>query len=500
MIRRQPIGATILLASFVAISACTQVRNPATGELQYTSLDRAEEAALGAQEHERVLAQFGGTYDDPALEAYVERIGSQLQQVSELPEDDFTFTILDSPVVNAFALPGGYVYVSRGLMALTENEAELAGVIGHEIGHVTARHTAQRYDRQIQGQIFAQSASIGGAILGGLLGGQAGAQAGGELGGQVGGAGAAAYVTGYSREQEFQADELGVRYLARAGYEPEAMSTFLSALSANDTLSRKLSGRNEEVSFSWFSTHPRTADRVAKAAREASLTEAEATRVDRDPLLDQIDGLIWGDSPEQGFTLGQRFAHPVLRFQFEVPVGYSISNQADAVIARNDATVIVFDLKQSQLSPERYIRNEWLDGATLEGLRSFSTDQGYEAASAETSVRLQGGTAKALMVAIKGPGQAMYRFMTVSQQISSSVERDALSTADSFKLLSAAEAAELKPRRIKVVEIMPGQTVEDFVGQMDVDRLPREHLMTLNGLDRGHQLNAGDRIKIIVRE
>ena len=500
MMRRRRTGVAILLASFVAISACSQVRNPATGELQYTSLDREEEAALGAQEHERVLAQFGGVYQDPELEAYVRRIGNELQQVSELPEEQFTFTVLNSAVVNAFALPGGYVYVSRGLLALAENEAELAGVIGHEIGHVTARHSAQQYDRQQIGQVATGVFGAIGALGGALIGGEDGARLGSQLFGGGAGAISGGVIASYSRDQEFQADELGVRYLARAGYEPEAMSTFLRALSANDELSRKLAGSNTSLANSWFSTHPRTADRVEKAAREASVTNSNATRVDRNLLLDRIHGMIWGEGPSQGYTIGQRFAHPELRFEFEVPRGFSLSNQPTMVLARRDDTVIVFDLEQSELSPERYIRDGWIDGAPLEGLRSFSTDQGYDAASAETSVRLRGGTAKALLIAIEGPGKTMYRFMTVSQQIGRAVESEALATADSFKILSPAEAAKLKPQRIKVVEFMPGQTIEDFVGQMDVDRFPKEHFMTLNGLDRGHELSAGDRIKIIVRE
>lgn len=492
--------AALLLVPFIMLSGCTKVQNPATGEAQYTSLDREEEAALGKQEHERVLEEYGGAYVDPALQAYVDRIGNSLKGVSELPEDDFTFTLLDSPIVNAFALPGGYVYVSRGLLALTDNEAELAGVIGHEIGHVTARHTAQRYDKQIQGQVLAQGLSIGGAILGGLLGGDVGAQAGGELGGQVGGLGAQAYVTGYSRQQEFQADELGVRYLAKAGYQPQAMSTFLDALSANDALNNQLSGGSQASLPSWFSTHPRTADRVARAADQAEVAEVNADRIDRDALLDEIDGLIWGQSPAQGYVLGQRFAHPELRFEFEVPPGFTISNQPQAVLARSNDAVILFDLARSNASPQRYIGEEWTEGAELDRLDSFSTANGYDAAFGEATVRLQRGNSKAAFIAIRGKGNTIYRFLMISPRIGAGEERDIRSTADSFSLLSDADVARLKPQRIRVVTVQPGDTIDTFARRMDVGSLPKEHFMTLNGLGPGSSVVAGERVKIIVRD
>ena len=176
--------------------------------------------------------------------------------------------MLDSDVVNAFALPGGYVYVTRGLLALANNEAELAGVLGHEIGHVTARHTAQRYDRAQLGQLGAVAAQLGGLLLGGYLGGPRARGWAAQVGGQVGSLGAQAYVQGFSREQEFEADQLGIRYLGAAGYDPGAMASFLAALQANDAYRHGgRAGGAEEASFlgGWLRSHPRTPERVARA-------------------------------------------------------------------------------------------------------------------------------------------------------------------------------------------------------------------------------------------
>ena len=211
-----PKSIAVLLALFLLalMPGCTT--NPATGDQSFTALLPAdEEAALGAREHPKILAQFGGEYDDPEIAAYVDDIGQRLAALSERPDVNFTFTVLDSPIVNAFAVPGGYIYVSRGLVALADNEAELAGVIGHEIGHVTARHSAQRISRNAL-------LGMGAALFGAAIGDSSATQ--------LLNMGAAAIAQGYSREAELEADMLGIRYLSRGGYDTRAMGTFLGKL------------------------------------------------------------------------------------------------------------------------------------------------------------------------------------------------------------------------------------------------------------------------------
>src|SRR3546814_2090788 len=276
---------------------------PGTGRTIFTGgLSEEGEADLGRQEHPKVLALYGGSYDDAELNRYVSSIGNFLVQTSERPDLKFTFTILDTPVVNAFALPGGYVYITRGLLALATSEAEVAGVLGHEIGHVTARHTAERY-----GQTMA--ANIAGIGLGVLLGGPA-ARAGGTPG--------ALLVRSYSREQEFEADMLGGRYLARAGYDTGAMAGFLSQLQAHSQLEAALAGQPEKAdSFSITQTHPRTADRIERALQQAGAVPVADPLVAQDVYYDEIDGMIFGDKPDEGYIRGRRFAHPKLKFRSE---------------------------------------------------------------------------------------------------------------------------------------------------------------------------------------
>ena len=235
-----------------------------------------------------------------------------LTRVSETPDFPYTITTLNDDAVNAFALPGGYLYVTRGLLALADNEAEMAGVLAHEIGHSVARHTAERYSK-------AEAANLGLNILG-AIGGALGAPPGI---GNIASFGTQAYLQAFSREQELEADMLGVHYLARAGYDPAAMTSFLHKLQANDRLEAALTReKGKEKSFNIMSTHPRTADRVAQAVRLARIAPGGALRVERDAYLERIDGMVFGDDVAQGVRRGREFAHPELRFRFEVPPGF----------------------------------------------------------------------------------------------------------------------------------------------------------------------------------
>ena len=272
----------LAIAAPLGLSGCSS--NPATGERQFTAfMSPADERRIGAEEHPKLVEAFGGLYDDPALQRYVESIGRRLQRTSERPEPPFAFVVLDSPAVNAFALPGGYIHVTRGLMALANDEAELAGVIAHEIGHVTARHTAERYSRGLV-------AGLGAAILG--------AVSDSETVGDIARIGAGAYVQGYSRSQELEADMLGVRYLSRSSFDATAMSSFLQAMGAESDLAKWIAGRRgEDPLAGLFASHPRTADRV-KAAADAARAQFGGDRA-RAIYLGKIDGMIYGDSPEE---------------------------------------------------------------------------------------------------------------------------------------------------------------------------------------------------------
>lgn len=500
--RHTLLGAAVT-ALALAASACTPVRNPATGELQYTSLTPEEEARLGQAEHPRALAQFGGPYDDAALQAYVERVGTRVKDASEMAGEDFTFTLLDNDLVNAFALPGGYVYVTRGILALANNEAELAGVLGHEVGHVTARHTAQRYDRAQLGQLGSVAAQVLGALGGAYLGGTEGARLGGQLGGQLGSLGATAYVQGFSREQEFEADQLGIRYLADAGYDPRAMSTFLQALQANDAYEARRSGRDpgsESWFAGWLRSHPRTPDRVERAAASVASETPGARETDRDSFLDAIDGMIYGENPAQGIVRGNRFTHPGLRFAFAAPSGFRLQNTPAAVIGTDGrGRFLLFDLAREGARGDlrAYLQNEWVTNQRLQDLQSVSVG-GLDAAVGFGQVALNGQPGQAMFSAVRSGDGRVYRFLHAKAgQLTRADVAAFEESLRSFRNLS--EAAAVRPLRIRVVTVGPGDTVESLARQMEVEEDPRGLFELLNGLDRGRTLEPGDRVKVIRR-
>jgi predicted Zn-dependent protease len=326
---RGALAASALALAALTLGACAQ--NQATGRSQFVTMSAADEAKIGADEHPKVLEAFGGAYDNPRLAAYVQRVGEQLARRSELPDLKFTFTVLNSDIYNAFALPGGYVYITRGLLALMGSEAELASVLGHEIGHVTARHTAERMAQTTAANIGATIFSIGVAVL-------TGSSDAGNLAGQASGAIAGTVLASYSREQEFEADKLGVRYMSVVGYNPEEAADMLAKLGEGARLEMRIAGRSpdEADQFSIMQTHPRTADRVREAlaaARAQGLVVNANPRENVEEYYAAIDGMAVGGDAEAGFVKGRTFTHPKLRFRFEAPEKYRLADSQDAVRA-----------------------------------------------------------------------------------------------------------------------------------------------------------------------
>ncbi|MEH6755150.1 MAG: M48 family metalloprotease [Alphaproteobacteria bacterium] len=300
--RRLP---AVLSAFALLLTACSV--NPATGERDFTAFMSPEkEVEVGREQHPKIIEQFGGVYDDPKVTAYVNRVGQSLARVSELPDLQFTFTVLNDDIVNAFALPGGFVYISRGLLGLANTEAELAGVLGHEIGHVTGRHSAQRYSTSV----LAQGLSVGAGILGSVFLGTS------EIG-QAVGQGSSVYLQSFSREHEFEADTLGVRYLARAGYSTDAMASFLASLQAYSALEAKVSGLPDPASrYNIMSTHPRTQDRVVAATRAANIQQVPNPQIGNRDYLNAINGIVFGDSPAaQTAALTEDFRRTTFSFR-----------------------------------------------------------------------------------------------------------------------------------------------------------------------------------------
>ena len=447
-------------------------------------LSAEDEKRIGRDQHPKILEQFGGAYDDPALARYVDSIGQFLAAASDAPRLGYTFTVLDSPIVNAFAVPGGYVYLTRGLLALADSEAEVAGVLAHEIAHITARHGAKR---QTKGTL----AGLGLAVLGAATDNRALLDLG-----QVG---AHAMLSAYSRKEEHEADEIGVTYLSRAGFDPGAMSSFLAKLKRQSDFEATLHGRSTRPALDFFATHPRTRERVERAVAAARRKAVADPITGRNVYLAKIDGMIFGDAPEQGFVRGRRFIHPVIGFEFEVPPRFRLLNAERSVTGFGpDGARMHFDLQPiaSGRSLGRYLHDTWAPRVRITHFERFTVN-GMDAVTA--LARGSGGRGVRL-VAVRFRRDAVARFLFApSAPPGSGLDRRYRTATHSFRRLRAWEAQSVQPWRIAVHEVGPGDTVRSLVDRHFAAgvEMPRRTFRLLNGLPRGEP-RIGDRVKLIV--
>ncbi|MBC7951204.1 MAG: M48 family metalloprotease [Rhodospirillaceae bacterium] len=482
--RRQALAG---LTASLALTSC-QVA-PGTGKSGFNLLNEDDERKLGRDTHPQIVKEFGGIHDDPALGAYVAGIGHRLVKVCETPAAQFRFTVLNSPIVNAMALPGGYIYVTRGLLALTGNEAEIAGVVGHEIGHVLARHTAERVSQ-------AQATNVLSGVLGVI-----GAVAGIPGVGDVAQMGAGAYLQSFSRDQETEADHLGLRYLSRAGWHPHAMVSMLERLRDQARLEALMAGRSPDSvdKMDFMASHPRTIDRVHAAMTEAAGAAPQGA-LGMDPFLDRVDGLVYGDDVSQGVVRDRVFLHPGLDLRFEVPDGFRLVNGEKAVVASHASGAgIVFDGAPARgvADMASYVSRVWLPRSKLEGLNSLDVN-GMPAATAVTTGRNRQGNVQVRVVAIRTDVDHIHRFtfvMPPNQMAAMSTELKR--TTYSLRRLSADDRAGIHPWRLRIHRVQPGDTVESLANRMAPGQWKVELFQVLNGLQPGEKLEQGRRVKVV---
>ena len=492
MIRRLALALAIAVGP-VALAGCSV--NPATGQQSFTAfMSPQEELRVGAEEHPKLVAQFGGSYEDPDVAAYVQQVGERIARVTEFPDLPYSFTVLNDENINAFALPGGYIHITRGLLALANNEAEVAAVLAHEVGHVTARHSAERYSRAVV-------ANLGMAVLG-ALGQAAGLPAGT---GDLAAFGAQAYLQGFSREQELEADTLGLRYMAQAGYDPRAMVSFFRKLDGFTELQAVMAGDPGAADrFSIMASHPRTADRVSQALRRLAVSPRGSIRIGQDAHLARIDGILFGDHPDQGVRRDRDFQHPGLRIAFRVPPGFVMFNDPRRVVARGPGgAMLVFDAADARTASRAgrmtdYLGREWGANLPLRNLERIDVN-GMDAATAGARVRTRDGEVDLRLVAIRERDERVYRFLfltptQVTRQMTAEMQR----TTYSFRRLTREEAAQIKPLRVRVITVGTRDTVDSLAARMPFAQYRTERFLALNGLRPGDQVVPGPLVKIIV--
>jgi len=485
-------------AGLAGLGGCTST-NPATGGQSFTGWYSLEDdIALGQREHPKLVKAFGGEYESRRLVSYVNRIGFAIASRSELPDLPYRFTIVNSPIVNAFALPGGYVYLSRGLLALASSEAEIAGVLGHEVGHVVARHTAQRLSRAEMIQA--------GQILLGIFGAATGTPVGPVA--EAIDQGGFAYIQGFSREQEFEADTLGIRYMARAGYDPNAVVTFLQTLREQTQLEARMKGLPPGTvdEFNIMATHPRTIERVERAMSTAAVTPSQSPVVGRDVHLDSIDGMLFGDDPDEGVILGRSFLHPGLRFTFAVPRQFRIWNTPRQVIARDgDGALILFDgtVVREGVSMTAYVGQQWaprLSGVDYsDGSLEPLVVSGLDAATVAGKARTKDGWVDLRLVAVRHHGQRVYRFKLISPvSRTAALNADFVESVNSFRGLSREEADRVRPLRLLVVPAYPDDRPDRLAVGMPFGPYNAAMFRLLNDLRADEPLPDSGRFKIVV--
>ncbi|MFM2099290.1 MAG: hypothetical protein RLZZ366_829 [Pseudomonadota bacterium] len=452
----------------------------------------ASDKAQGAKAHPELLQEFGGLYAGPQA-AYVTKVGQKIAVQSGLSNtsSDFTVSLLNSSVSNAFAIPGGYIYCTRELLALMNDEAELASVLGHETGHVAARHAQKRNSRATIGGL--------GAVLATVLGGAIGGETGAKLGQQLGGAVAQNYVLSYSRAQEYQADDLGVSYLGKAGYDPMAASTMLASLAAQTSLDARVAGRGDQKLPQWASTHPDPASRVTRSAQKANATATTGKVRNRDSFLAAINGVMYDDDPHQGVIDGQNFRHPDLKIGFTAPQGYSMANGAQAVTISGSGG-------QAQFTGAAYTGNlttyvdavfKAVGGQTAINYGSVRTTQinGLNVGYASGNANTQSGAVVVTVYAYEFSSNSAFHIVSITPTASGDVFG---SLFQSVRRLTASEVAAVKPRKIDVVTVRSSDTVASLAARMAYTDYKTERFLVLNAIPAGAVLRPGQKVKIVV--
>ncbi len=475
----------LLLVAMLLLGGCEI--NPETGSVDFNVVAPDDEKEIGAEAHRQVLAEFGGVYYDPALAAYVERVGQKLAEQSRTRNFDYRFTILDSPGINAFALPGGYVYVTRGLLALLSSEAELAGVLGHELAHVKARHGAQRLSRMKAEERFCATfiCDFELPVLSDM------AAVGMDLA-----------FGGFTQDQELEADELGIRYMRRAGYDPRSMTVFLKRLKLQTDLEAEFAGLSVEQrkARGYSSTHPLTEDRIVQSSGLAGNGDGAAPMVGMREYLINIDGLLYGNRREYGFVTGNSYLHPIRRVAFDVPDGYTLYPDSRRVTAVGpDGAIVLFEPSRRLIrgSLIDYLEAVWAEGIALQDVGHL-TINGMDAATGWMRRNTSRGLVDFRLVAIRVEAGVIYRFLFISPSaMTPRLSEGMRAITYSFRMMDAEEAAGLQPLRIRIVSAGRDDSLFGLASQSDFADHSVQRFAVMNDLDPRAAIEPGRIIKTV---
>jgi len=439
------------------------------------------------REHQRILATYGGAYSDPRLQGMVEKVAERLVAASDRPDLHYRVTILNSETVNAFALPTGQLYVTRGLIALANDESELASVIGHEMGHVIAHHAELREqkirDEELNEKVFTELVSDP----------QAGALALAR---------SKLKLASFSQQQELDADAIGIRTAARAGYDPYGASRFLASLERSSELKPRPNASINPAAPDFLSSHPATPERIARAEAvahqyraPADVSPAQSVQA-RDAYLADINGMVFGEDPSEGFVRGRRFLHPRLGFTFTAPDGFVLDNTAQAVLGVKRGGGAALRLDVVHVPPEQtlgvYLTSGWIENIDPKSVHDV-TINGFDGATATAK-----GDDWDFRLYVIRFGSDVYRFIFAAKSFTPQVDRLFRASVGTFRRMTLAEIQHARPFHLKVVVVGPHDTVEKLASRMAIPDRQVEEFRMINGLNPGQALRPGSEVKIVV--
>ena len=474
-----------LAAAALAGAGCASIDQPQRAAHLPSAVSVAPNAAGATAdlERKRLVDTFGGEYHDAQAETYLNGVLLKLAPASGAAGEPYRVTLLDSPVVNAFALPSGDIFMTRGLIALAGDTSEIAAVMAHEIAHVTARHAAQRAEFERTAALFTR---VNAQVL-------RRAEAEDEIEAR-----SKLSIARFSRQQEFEADQIGIKTIAKAGYDPYGAARFLNSLGEWSALAASTAGASNPDRPDMMATHPSTPERIAQATAEARQVDPPAQGArGREAWLAAIDGLAFGDDPAQGVVRGTTFIHPKLGFAFEAPEGFTLENQTSALIGVGQAGSVALRLDSVAIPDSTpvaaAIQSGWIDGVKTSSVETVEIG-GLEAATAVA----KGEQWSFRLGAIRLNGR-LYRLIFAAHALSPAVDAEFLKSLRSFHLINAEDSTLAAAQSIRLVAAGPADTSETLAERMAFLPKGLDQFLILNGLERGQPLVQGQRYKVITR-
>jgi predicted Zn-dependent protease len=473
-------GARAVLVGVVCVAAACAT-NPVTGKREISLVSEAQEIAMGQQADAEVRREMG-LYDNAELQRYVEDIGFKLAKLSHRPNLPWQFAVVDHPAVNAFALPGGFIYITRGILPYLADEAELAGVLGHEIGHVTARHSAQQATRAMGGQ-------IGMIALGVFVPST-------RPFGDLTSAGLGVLFMKFGRDDEREADRVGTEYAAKGGWDPAAVPTVLQTLS-------RISEQSEKGVPNWLSTHPEPASRVVEVQSVvAKLATADARTRNRDEFLRMIDGIVVGDNPRDGIVRGNAFLHPEMRFALEFPEGWDVMNSPAQVAAREPGQphyMLLQLVERPQGRTAEEVAAREMTNARFRALEGQPTRiGGLDAFVGLYQGEINGIGRVVMRAAHVVLGRSVFVIAGFAPEAEfARIDRPVTTSLQTFRELGAREAAAIRPNQLDFYTVRSGDTWQS-IAMRGGGLVRATDLAIMNNHDVSDQPDPGERIKIVV--